>query len=200
MNESLAKNVGNSLEVRESIEFLLNKPTDKKLKDITFALATQMLILTQVVKTKEEALIKLEDAISSGKAGEVFNKMVFMQSGIKDFLSKYETLLPTSSYKKDVFLTKQGYVSHINTRELGLCLVELGGGRKIANDTLDLSCGLENVLKIGDKIDKTTPFLTLHYNKKDDFDKISKILNSIIKIDENKDNCMKIKNVYEEII
>lgn len=200
MNESLAKNVGNSLEIKESVDFLLNKSIDKKLKDITFALATQMLMLTQIVKTKEEALIKLEQAISSGSAAEVFNKMVFMQSGIKDFVSKYETLLPTSTYKKDIFLAKEGYVSQINTRELGLCLVEMGGGRKIANESLDLSCGLENVLKIGERIDKKIPFLTLHYNKKEDFDKISTMLNSIVKVDENKDNCIKIKNIYEEII
>ena len=84
----------------------------------------------------------------------------------------------------------------MNCRDLGLLLVLLGGGRKKETDILDLSVGLENVLKIGDEVNAHRPFATLHCNDISHIDLITKQLNNIIKVCEKKEDCKKISSIY----
>ncbi|MDR0484209.1 MAG: thymidine phosphorylase [Alphaproteobacteria bacterium] len=199
MNECLSYNMGNSLEIVESIEYLTGVRREPKLHEIIVALATEMLITTKIAGSQQEAEAKIEKTLNSGKAAEVFEKMVYALGGNSNILTNYKKVLPKSKFQKAIHLKKEGYIKDLNNRELGLILVHLGGGRRTPTDKLDLSVGLENVAKIGAKIDSSTPFAILHYNEEKQFVEISKILNEIIEISDSKEVAKKIKPIYERI-
>ena len=199
MNECLSYNIGNALEIIESIEYLKGEKVDSKLHEITKSLAVEMLLITKLASTKIEAETKVQEALDSGRAAKVFEKMVGALGGPKDILSSYKNVLPKANFQKPIYLQKSGFITNIDNRELGMILVHLGGGRKAVNDELDLSVGLENVLKIGAKVDNNTPFAILHYNDEKHLSQIEEILNKIIEVSENSASAKIIKPVYEVI-
>ncbi|MDR2007449.1 MAG: thymidine phosphorylase [Alphaproteobacteria bacterium] len=199
MNECLSSNIGNSLEIAESIEYLTGVKREPKLHEIIVALATEMLTTTKIAANATEARAKIEETLNNGRAAEVFEKMVFALGGNSSILSNYKKVLPKSKYQKEIYLDKSGYITDLDNRSLGLTLVHLGGGRKTPEDKLDLSVGLENVAKIGAEVNKNTPFAILHYNNENQFSEISKILNNVVEVSDNKEAIKKIKPVYERI-
>ena len=74
--------------------------------------------------------------------------------------------------KRDIFINKQGFIKEIKTRELGLLLIELGGGRKQITDQINYNVGYDNVLGVGDQVDASTPILNLYSNSIQDCNEI----------------------------
>ena len=60
----------------------------------------------------------------------------------------------------------------IKTRDLGLILIELGGGRKQVIDKINFNVGYNNVLRVGDKIDPTLPLLTVYTESENDYENV----------------------------
>jgi thymidine phosphorylase len=92
----------------------------------------------------------LEKAISSGAGLEKFREMVAAQGGDLD---APRPLAPAH----DIGSPWAGVVSAIDTERLGYVLIHLGGGRKQLGDQLDLSVGLEMLVRLGDKVDANQP-------------------------------------------
>jgi thymidine phosphorylase len=184
MNEALGRNIGNTLEVVETVEYLTGKNIDAKLDAITKELAIEMLLLSKISKNKEEATNKINAVLKNGLAAEKFEKMVSALGGPKDILTSYNNgvVLQKSKFVKPIFLKNSGVITKIDNRQLGLCLVHLGGGRKTATDTLDYTVGLTNVAKVGESVDNQKPFAVLHYNNESHFSLISDILNNIVSL------------------
>ena len=80
MNQVLGWNAGHALEVKECIEYLINGKKNKRLEIITNELASSILSITKKL-SKHDALIKISDTISNGKAAEKFEKMVAALGG-----------------------------------------------------------------------------------------------------------------------
>lgn len=160
MNQCLGYNAGNALEVREAIEFLTGKRQRPRLKEVIYALCAELLLLAQLAENANDAKTKLDDALNSGRAAEIFGKMTSLLGGPADLLDHYASLLPKAPVIRPVLPEAQGYVSHIDTRSLGLTVVELGGGRTRAEDSIDPSVGLEHVISIGDSSDQ--PLAIVH--------------------------------------
>ncbi|MFL1780887.1 Thymidine phosphorylase [Candidatus Hepatincolaceae symbiont of Richtersius coronifer] len=200
MNESLGDNIGNTLEIKESVEYLLGKSKNQKLHEINLSLGAEMLLLTSLAVDEEDARKKLNTALTSGKAAQIFDKMVQIMGGPRNFIDSYETILTKAKIVKPIYAKKSGYVTFIDNRELGLCLVHLGGGRKTITDKLDYSVGLEKVVKVGDKIEKNQPLAILHCNDEAHEPLITEILNKIIVISEYKDGIQIIKPIYKKIV
>ena len=72
-----------------------------------------------------------------------------------------------STYQKlqsfrPIYAEKAGYAHSMDTRELGLAVVSLGGGRRKPGDALDYSVGLTNVCALGDEINTEKPLAVIH--------------------------------------
>ena len=76
--------------------------------------------------------------------------------------------------KKDMCIKQSGYVQKIKTRDLGLILIELGGGRKQVTDKINFNVGYDNVLSVGDRVDSSTPLLTVYCDSNKDFENVGK--------------------------
>lgn len=186
MNQVLGTTVGNALEVREAIEYLQNKNTDSRLDEVTKALCTQILCQCNRCRTEEEALLLINHVLSSGKAIEKFAQMVVALGGPYDFIEKTDKYLPQSHFCKPIYPQNSGYIREMNTRMIGLSIIELGGGRTIPSQTLDLATGYSQFAQIGDFVDHTKPLAFVHYQNEDQFQIIEKILQNCIITDSSK--------------
>ncbi len=161
MSQPLGNKVGNSLEILESVQTLKGEGP-KDLTDLSVELAAYMVLLAKKAKTVKEARVKCRDAIKSGKAYEIFRKVVKSQGG------KLASLDNLKVAKKETIVKAKsnGYLSSFKNAEIGLRLVDLGGGRKVTGQKIDHSVGFDFHKKIGDKIKKGEPILTIYHHAK----------------------------------
>ena len=191
MNQCLASSAGNALEVREAVRFLTGgsskaKERNERLFEVTMAQSTELLVSGGLAADIDEARGKLQTVLDNGDAAEVFGRMVAGLGGPEDFMEKYDNYLPTAKIIKPVYLDAQGYVASMNTREVGMAVVMLGGGRKVATDSLDYSVGISDICKLGDKIDPDTPIAVIHANDEATWEQAAAMLNEVIKLSDSK--------------
>ena len=153
MNQPLGYTIGNSLEVKESLDVLRGKgPSD--VRNLSIALAGYMFKLGG--RTNGENLAR--KLLDNGSAYKKFLEMVKAQGGN---IQK----LPEAKIKKPIPAPRSGYLIGIDTLELGLCSIQLGAGRITMESSIDHSVGIVIAHKIGDKIEKGEPLAILHINK-----------------------------------
>ncbi len=104
----------------------------------------------------------MREAFTSGAAAERFERMVAALGGPADFLDDFESHLAGAPEIADVAAGREGFVAAIDTRALGLAVVELGGGRRRASDTVDPAVGLENLIGLGAWVEADTPLARIH--------------------------------------
>jgi thymidine phosphorylase len=196
MNQVLGRSAGHSLEVIECIEYLTSSKRDSKLETITNELASSILMMIKNI-SKEESLKQINTVLANGKAAEKFERMINALGGSNSFLSTYKKELSNNTFVQDIYLEKQGWIKEIKTRDLGLLLIELGGGRKQVDDKINYHVGYDNVLGIGECVDSSTPVIKVYANSKDDFNKVkNSIINCFIVSDQE---VKETESIYEVI-
>ena len=196
MNQVLGKSAGHTLEMLECIKMITNKNKDIRLEIITNELIASILMMVQKI-SKEDALKKINNVLSSGLAAEKFEKMVHALGGPSNILSSYENDLELNTFKIEIFSEQKGWIKKILTRDLGLILIELGGGRKQVTDKINFAVGYDNVLSVGDKADETKPLLTLYANTKEEAESVRKKIQNCFTISDNEEK--KLPVIYETI-
>jgi thymidine phosphorylase len=121
-----------------------------------------MLAVSGLAASPAEALSKLEAALASGRAAEVFAKMVHGLGGPADLLENPNRHLAKAPNTREVKSTAGGFVSRMDTRDLGLAVVALGGGRSRVEDVIDQSVGIEFQVSLGDKIEPGQTLAIIH--------------------------------------
>nr|WP_194756345.1 thymidine phosphorylase [Aliidiomarina indica] len=162
MNQALGDTAGNATEMREAVEYLIGKRRNPRLHEVTMGLCAQMLMRSGIAQSKDDAETKLHDALNSGRAAEIFGKMVHALGGPSDFVENYDRYLPKAPVIIPVYADASGYISQIATRELGLVVVSLGGGRTNPSDTIDHAVGLSDLAPIGSFVDHDRPIAMIH--------------------------------------
>lgn len=185
MNQVLGHTVGNALEMAEAVEYLQGKNIDSRLHQITMGLCAELLTNAGLAAGTEEAHAKLEKALSSGKALEIFARMVTALGGPADFTEKYPSYLPQAAIVRPVFAPTAGYVQRMNTRNIGLSIIELKGGRTHPDQKLDYATGFSAFCQIGDYIDAQKPLAFIHAQTEDQFNRTREDLLKNIQIGEN---------------
>ena len=147
MNQPLGNSAGLWCEVRESMECLQgNGPDD--LMAVVYHLGKSALEIAGIENPEE----KLKSNIENGKALEKFNEMVDAHGGAFESIADSATHKP--KYKKIIIAEDDGFITHLNTLELGKAVVQLGGGRLAIGDKLDYSTGIQFYKKIGQTVSK----------------------------------------------
>jgi thymidine phosphorylase len=163
MNQVLGRTAGNALEMREAIDFLAgHAPREQRLEAVTLALAGEMLALARLAADASEGEALARAALDSGAAAERFVCMVVGLGGPSNLLSPRFTGLARAKVVLDVPAPRAGFVSAMDTRALGVVVVELGGGRRRASDVVDPRVGLSEVLCVGTRVDAGQPLLRVH--------------------------------------
>jgi thymidine phosphorylase len=186
MDEPLAPVAGNALEVAHAADFLLNRRSDDRVTDINLALGAELLVSARVAPDIAAARQKLEHALSSGKAAEHFDRMVAALGGPPNFLAHHTSHLKRAPVIKPVYARDPGSVTSIKTRDLGLAVIELGGGRRVASDTINYAVGLDGLLGKNDRADMKTPLCMIHAQTESDFERAAVIVESAYTIGEGR--------------
>lgn len=159
MNQPLGQAVGHSHELIESIETLKgNGPED--LTELSLELAAYMVLLAGIDKTIEKARVRVKKTIEDGSALEKFKVMLKAQGGNVNVVDDY-SLLPVADEHTTLLAPKSGYVKSFVNDQIGLLLIELGGGRKSKDDQIDHSVGFVFHKKVGDQVKKGEPMMTI---------------------------------------
>ncbi|CAD7029507.1 thymidine phosphorylase [Pseudorhizobium endolithicum] len=162
MNQPLADAAGNALEVRNAVDFLSGRKGGTRLHDVVVALAVEMLLQAGLAANQDDARVAALEALDSGKALEVFARMVHALGGPTDFVEKCDAYLPKAAVVVPVPAAEGGWLAASATRELGLAVVELGGGRKRPQDTIDHAVGLAGIQPLGTRVTKGEPLAFVH--------------------------------------
>lgn len=186
MNEPLASVAGNALEVANAVEFLTGKARDRRLEQVTLALAAEMLHLCGIAVSYREGAARALDALGSGRAAEVFGRMTAQLGGPADFVENYARYLETAPVIRPVKASKDGFVRAIATYDVGMCVVALGGGRSRAGDEIDHSVGLSRLLPVGAAVHKGDTLALVHAANDHEADRAQKAVMAAYAIGDEK--------------
>jgi thymidine phosphorylase len=162
MNEPLASDAGNALEVANAVAFLRGDAVDSRLWDVTVALGGALLETGGLCERAAEGQAMIAAAFQSGAAAEKFGEMVAALGGPADFMERAAQYLPRAPVVGEVLAQTTGFIQKIDTRALGLAVVGLGGGRQKQGDPLDYSTGLDQIAGLGLSIDVGAPLAIVH--------------------------------------
>jgi thymidine phosphorylase len=162
MNQILGSDVGNSLEVIETIRYLKGEAREPRLHEVTLALCAEMLVLGGLAADTAAARVKLQAALDSGAAAEKFAKMVVALGGPADLMERPGTYLAAAPIVKPVAAPRAGVITTMATRDLGVAIVELGGGRRKAGDAIDMRVGFSDVKPLGTRVAAGEPLALIH--------------------------------------
>ncbi len=182
MNQVLGHNVGNALEVSEAVAYLKGENIDPRLHQITLELCAELLLISHLATDIETAKAKLQKSIDKGYAIEKFAAMVTALCGPADFCDNPDKYLPHAAIVAPVYPTQKGYVSHMDTRGIGLSIIELKGGRTTPEQKLDYATGYSNFCQIGQYVDNQTPLAVIHAQSKEEFEHAAQSLQQLIKV------------------
>jgi len=162
MNENLGLTAGNAVEVAESVEYLTNTRREARLDEVVLALVAEMLLVGGIETDRDQAKRKADESLTSGKAAEIFGRMVAALGGPADFVDIYTGYLPAAPMQEPVPAPASGTLTAVDGRMFGNAIIELGGGRRTTEDELDLSVGFSQVVPIGTKFEKGQPLAMMH--------------------------------------
>lgn len=162
MNQPLGFAVGNALEVKEAIA-TLNGEGPEDLLELAVVLGTYMLLSVNRFTDEEEARAALYRTIEEKSALKKLEEFVEAQGGNPAAVHNVE-LLPKASIVMEIKAQESGFVERIETDEIGIVSLILGGGRETKESDIDLSVGVVIKKKIGDAVEKGETIAILHGN------------------------------------
>ena len=165
MDEPLGNAIGNALEVKEAIDTLLGKgPED--FTELVYNLGAYMLISVGKAENVKDGICQMKEAVESGKAMEKFLQFVEAQGGDINAI-KNPSLLPKAHIIEEIYSGEEGTVNRIETQEMGICSLILGGGRETKESIIDPAVGLVLHKKVGDAVCRGDVLAEIHGNDKD---------------------------------
>ncbi|MBA4206074.1 MAG: thymidine phosphorylase [Polymorphum sp.] len=178
MNESLASAAGNAVEMQNAVDFLKGTSIDSRLWDVTVAQGGELLATGGIAESAQEGCDLMRAAFESGRAAEKFAEMVTALGGPADFMEKSELYLAKAPVIAPVYAKEPGIVTGVDARAIGVAVVELGGGRRIAADVIDPSVGFTELAGIGHRVDADAPLAIVHAATEDAARRATEALNA----------------------
>ncbi len=182
MNQVLASSAGNAVEVREAVRYLTGEYRNPRIHEVTMALCAEMLISAGLASDERDARTKLQAVLDNGKAAEIFGRMVTGLGGPADFMERYDAYLPKAAIVRPVFAANSGFVTAMDTRELGLAVVAMGGGRRAAGDKLDYAVGLTDFIRLGQSVDADKPIAMIHAQTEEQYAQAASMVQAAVRI------------------
>ena len=166
MHEPLADAAGNALETHHAIAHLAGHRRQERVHQVVLALGAEMLVLGGLAADLAEGKRKIASSLESGAAAERFGRMVAELGGPSNLIERPHLHLDEAPVRHEIRAEREGVVTAIDTRALGLAVVALGGGRTRPQDAIDPAVGLTQLAGIGTKIEAGTPLGVVHARNK----------------------------------
>jgi thymidine phosphorylase len=148
MDAPLASAAGNAVEVAYAVDYLTGNRREPRFHAVTLALGAEMLVAGGLAPDRDSAARRLEGALTSGRAAEIFSAMVAALGGPGDLLDAPTQYLAAAPVRRPVL--QEGTVAAIATRAIGLAVIGLGGGRTRPEDAIDPRVGFTDLAGPGE--------------------------------------------------
>ena len=125
---------------------------DERLREISAVLAAEMIYLAGK-GTPDECRRMAEDALSQGKALDIFRRTVAAQGGDADVTDDYTKFRQAGSVI-EIRAESTGFISGIKCEETGRISGLLGAGRPVIGGDLESSAGIVFEKTVGDHAEK----------------------------------------------
>jgi thymidine phosphorylase len=164
MDQVLGRTAGNAVEVREALGVLTHpRAAEPRLVEVTLALCATLLRLGGLYDGDDAARAAAGKALASGAAAERFARMCAALGGPADLLDDPDRHLPRAPHALEVYPAAAGHVRAIAVRDVGLTVLELGGGRLREDEGIDHAVGLVDVAARGEEVgDGARPLAVVH--------------------------------------
>ena len=148
MDAPLASAAGNAVEVAYAADYLTGNRREPRFHAVTLALGAEMLVAGGLAPDRDSAARRLEGALTSGRAAEIFSAMVAALGGPGDLLDAPTQYLAAAPVRRPVL--QEGTVAAVATRAIGLAVIGLGGGRTRPEDAIDPRVGFTDLAGPGE--------------------------------------------------
>ena len=187
MDVPLGLTVGNSLEIRETLEVLAGGgPSD--VVELTLILANEMLAAVGI-KPK----VSPEQALKNGMAMDVWQKMISAQGGDNN------APLPVAKEKLEITASTSGKLLTLDAMKVGVAAWRLGAGRQKQGEVLQPGAGVEIHVKPGDMVKSGQSILTLYTDDSTRFARAQEVLTGAYSIGGADDIVKRLPLVIERI-
>ena len=181
MNQPLGRTAGMWCEIEESMTALKGGgPQD--LMDVIYELGSKLLVQAGVTRSETAAISIQENLIQTGKAYEKFEEMLSAQSGDISNL----TNINSPQFEKIITARSNGFITSMDTLNIGWAAVDLGCGRRNKSDMLDPTAGIEFKAKVGDQVAIGDPIFRCFNSNENNLNSAIKCLVDTITIDQEK--------------
>jgi len=169
----------------ETVKYLTGKLREPRLHQVVVTLAKAMLLNSKIASDDMDAQTKVDNALTSGKAAEIFGKMISALGGPSDLLDNPWRSMNKAEYIIEILAPRHGYIEAMQTRAIGYSVVGLGGGRISNDQKIDHSVGFDRILPIGTRVNRADVLARVHANSLESAEHASKqYINSISFSDE----------------
>jgi pyrimidine-nucleoside phosphorylase len=165
MDRPLGRAVGNALEVAEAVE-VLHGGGPEDVRDVTVALAAEMLLLSDACADRTEGVRAARTALEAGSAAEVMARLVEAQGGDPSVVAD-PSVLPAAPLRREVAAPTDGLVRRVAARAIGQAAVALGAGRRKLKDRIDPAVGFEIIARPGSEVRAGDPLAIVHAASED---------------------------------
>ena len=188
MNWVLGQTAGNAVEVREAVMGMTNPAeADERLITICVALVGEMLVNSGMISSPVTARERARASLDDGSALERFGKMVAGLGGPTDFAENPDKHLAKAAVVRPVYAETGGYVFSHATRDLGVAIIGLGGGRTQPGAPIDHAVGLSDIAGAGTEVAPNgRPLAVVHAADENAYEAAARAVRSAIEVSEEK--------------
>jgi pyrimidine-nucleoside phosphorylase len=129
-------------------------------------LGSNLLQMSGRASSIDEGVALLQSALRSGAGFAKFREFVQNQGGNPSFIDDLSRL-PKAPIQHDLVAPNDGFLSAIDAETIGRAAVEIGAGRRVKGEAIDYSVGFVLRAKLGDRVAKGEPLLTIHARDKE---------------------------------
>jgi thymidine phosphorylase len=164
MDEVLGTTAGNAVEVREAIRYLAGDEREPRLHEVTMALAASLI---EQAGLAQDGRAAAEKALASGAAAERFAAMAAALGGPADLLEEPQKHLAAAPVTRAAAPERDGVLTGMDCRAVGLVVTGLGGNRRREDDTIDPAVGLTEIAPVGAQVGRDRPLALVHAASED---------------------------------
>ena len=156
MDQPLGHAVGHALEVREAVATIRGEgPAD--FTELVLDACARLLSLSDLGIDVAEGRRRAEQAQADGSALGAYERWIRAQGGDPDL-----DLLPAAPVVHEVEAPRDGVVTRLRARDIGIAALELGGGRRTKDDAIDHAVGVVCHVKRGEEVARSSVLAEVH--------------------------------------
>jgi thymidine phosphorylase len=155
------------------MRLLRGEITAGRLHEVTKALAIRNGCLSGLFASANEGAMAVDRVLANGTAAERFAQSMAAMGGPVDLLSN-PNHLSNAPVVRPVMAAEENWgkaVSSVDTRQLGLAVVDLGGGRTRAGQSIDHAVGCTGWMRLDSVADAEAPLAVIHARNEADYER-----------------------------